>query len=121
MVKEIAYFAYPVTDVLRARRFYEEVLGLTIGQNWENQWVEYDIGGVTLAIAKFGPEMQAGAQGGHVALEVEDLTAVLAKLRSAGAQIKMEPFEGSVCTSAVVLDPDGNPIVIHKRKPVKLV
>ena len=108
MITEIAFSAY------------QEVLGLKVGQNWEDQWVEYDIAGDTLAIARFGSEMQPGAQGGHVALEVTELDAMLAQLKAAGARVKMEPFDSPTCRTAVVLDPDGNPLCLHQRKPVKL-
>ena len=120
MITEIAFSAYPVSDMKRARQFYEEILGLKVDQNWEDQWVEYDIAGATLAIARFGPDMQPGAQGGHVALEVTGLDAMLAQLKAAGVRVKMEPFDSPICRTAVVLDPDGNPLCLHQRKPVKL-
>ena len=72
-----------------------------------------------LAIARFGPDMQPGAQGGHVALEVTDLDAMLAKLKAAGVRVKMEPFDSPMCRTAVVLDPDSNPLCLHQRKQVK--
>ena len=53
-VVEIAFSCYPVTDMSRARAFYEGVLGLTAtmdNQMEGDHWVEYDIGLGTLAIA----------------------------------------------------------------------
>ena len=52
--KEIAFVAYPVTDVARARKFYEGVLGLKPNAALASEtphWIEYDIGSGTLGIA----------------------------------------------------------------------
>lgn len=37
-VKHIAFMMYPVKDVARARRFYEEDLGLKLTNNFREQW-----------------------------------------------------------------------------------
>ena len=44
MVNSIAFTLYPVTDMARARRFYEDRLGLrmTRREAREFEWVEYD-------------------------------------------------------------------------------
>jgi extradiol dioxygenase family protein len=45
MFKKVAFTYYPVTDVARARKFYEETLGLksgSAGNQGDNWWVEYD-------------------------------------------------------------------------------
>lgn len=49
--KEIAFVAYPVTDIARARQFYEGVLNLKPNAPLESEqphWIEYDIGSGTL-------------------------------------------------------------------------
>ena len=48
MFKKVAFTYYPVTDVVRARKFYEETLGLksgSVGNQGDNWWVEYDLPG----------------------------------------------------------------------------
>ena len=35
MLKSIAFFVYPVSDMARARKFYEEALGLKMGMNFK--------------------------------------------------------------------------------------
>jgi extradiol dioxygenase family protein len=43
MFKKVAFTYYPVTDVARARKFYEETLGLksgSAGNQGDNWWVE---------------------------------------------------------------------------------
>jgi predicted enzyme related to lactoylglutathione lyase len=50
-----------------------------------------------------------------VGLEVADFDAALAQLKSQGARFRMEPIATPVCRMALVSDPDGNTICIHKR------
>jgi len=60
MLTGIAFYVYPVSDMARARRFYEEVLDLKVESNFGDEWIEYGIGGGTFAITtevmrRFGP------------------------------------------------------------------
>jgi extradiol dioxygenase family protein len=46
MIKKVAFTMYPITDVARARKFYEETLGLkrgSMGSQGEQYWIEYDL------------------------------------------------------------------------------
>ena len=57
-VTEIAFSCYPVTDMKRARQFYEGVLGLKVSHTSGSDtkgFVEYDIGPGTLAIPASHP------------------------------------------------------------------
>jgi predicted enzyme related to lactoylglutathione lyase len=115
---EIAFTGYPVTDLKRARQFYEGTLGLTVartGGDENHGWVEYDIGPGTLSIGNVAPEWKPSPGGGCAALEVEDFGAALERLKAAGCSVN-GPFESPVCRMVVVSDPDGNSVVIHKRK-----
>ena len=38
MIQSIAFTAYPVADMERARRFYEDVLGLVPGETMGPYW-----------------------------------------------------------------------------------
>lgn len=118
-VTEIAFSCYPVTDMERARSFYEGVLGLkpTMDHKMEGaHWVEYDIGAGTLAIG-VAPGMAPSRDGCSVSLEVEDFDAALAEIKAAGVEIQFGPLETPVCYMLFVRDPDGNSVGIHKRKP----
>ena len=54
-IKEIGFVAIPVTDISRARKFYEDVLGLEVSDEMMGgKWIEYAIGDNTLAIANVG-------------------------------------------------------------------
>lgn len=118
-IVEIAFVGYPVTDLKRAREFYEEILGLKVTHTFGNDefaWVEYDIGPGTLAIGNGAPEWKPSANGGCAGLEVEDFDAAINRLREHNTPFMREPFETPVCSMAIVSDPDGNSILIHKRK-----
>ena len=116
---EYAYTAYPALDISRARAFYENVCGLPPSQVWEetdHAWVEYDLAGHTLALVTGVPGWRPCADGASIALEVEDFDAAMSALRAAGAAVVMEPGEFPGCRMAVVRDPEGNSLVIHRRK-----
>ncbi len=118
-VTEIAFTGYPVTDLKRARQFYEGALGLSATRVFGDEntaWVEYDIGPGTLAISNFAPEWKASAGGGSVGLEVADFEAAIRELKAGGYAIPLGPLDTPVCHMAVVSDPDGNSVTIHKRK-----
>ena len=118
-INEIAFSCYPVTDMARARKFYEGVLGLKPtmqeGQPGGMQWTEYDIGNGTLSIGAGVSGWKPTAEGCSVALEVEDFEAAVAHLKASSVKFRMEPFATPVCQMAFIYDPDGNAICIHKR------
>ncbi len=117
-IKGIGFVAIPVTDVARARKFYEEVLGLDVVEEMmSGQWVEYAIGNETLAIANVGEQWTPCDQGTAAAFEVEDFNEAMKQLNNQHVRFAAEPFETPCCHMAVVQDPDGNKLIIHKLKP----
>jgi predicted enzyme related to lactoylglutathione lyase len=114
--KKIAFTGIPVTDIKRARAFYEGVLGLKAGEFGEGVWIEYEIGPDTLAIGSVGDQWKPSEDGTSVAIEVEDFDAAIKSLKQAKAPFAAEGIESPVCRMAVVQDPDGNKIIIHKLK-----
>ncbi len=116
MLKSVAFFVYPVTDMARARKFYEETLGLQLGMNFQDAWVEFDLAGQTLDITNMDMGHQPGAKGGAIAFEVDDYGKAIAALKEKKAPFVMDTYETPVCHFAVVADPDGNQVMIHRRK-----
>ena len=118
-VIEIAFSCYPVTDMARAQKFYEGVLGLkptfTVGEPGGMQWTEYDIASGTLALGCGAPDWRPRPDGCSVGLEVEDFDAAIAQLRANQVKFRKEPFPTPVCRMAFIADPDGNTLCIHKR------
>jgi predicted enzyme related to lactoylglutathione lyase len=118
-VIEIAFASYPVTDLKRARQFYEGVLGLKQARFFGKEntgFVEYDIGPGTLEIGNVVPDWKPSPGGGSIGLEVDDFDAAINRLRTSGCAFRLEPMDTPVCHMAVVSDPDGNSVTIHRRK-----
>ena len=119
-VTAFAFTGYPVTDLARARAFYEQLLGLKPATAWEGDgkgWIEYEVGDGCLAITNSSvDDWQPSSNGPCLALEVADFAATVAALRAAGVKFKMEPMEFPPCHFVAVFDPDGNQLIIHHRK-----
>jgi predicted enzyme related to lactoylglutathione lyase len=115
MITSVAFTVYPVRDMAKARAFYEGALGLNLTHDFRGEWLEYDLGDTTFAISTMDNNHQAGAKGALVAFETDDLDAFIQRLKGKGVTFVMDTFETPVCRMAVVADPDGNQLVIHKR------
>ena len=115
MITSIAFTVYPVREMARSRRFYENVLGLTVGYTFGDVWVEYDVGGSTFAITTTDMGHPPGAKGAVVAFETSDLDAFVNTLKEKSVPFVVEPFSTPVCRMAVIEDPDENHVTIHKR------
>jgi predicted enzyme related to lactoylglutathione lyase len=115
MIQKIAFTMYPVSDVPRARKFYEETLGLTPGLAGGREgmwWIEYDLpGGGCLALTN-----TTGGQpgGGTVALEVVDLDRLIFDLKAKDVEFKSDLIHGPNCRMAVCVDTEGNQLVLHQ-------
>ncbi len=117
-IKKIGFVAIPVTDMKRARGFYEDVLGLkTSEEMMSGRWVEYAVGDDTLAIANVSDTWTPSDQGTGAAFEVESFDDAIKRLKDRHVRFAAEPFETPCCHMAVVQDPDGNKVIIHKLKP----
>ena len=117
-IKGIGFVGVPVTDLKRARAFYEDVLGLKVSDEMMGgKWIEYGVGNDTLAIANVGDAWTPSDQGTGAALEVEDFDEAISRLKDRQVRFAAEPFETPCCHMAVIQDPDGNKLMIHKLKP----
>jgi len=117
-ITAIGFVAVPVTNIGQARSFYEEVLGLrTSDEMMGGKWIEYAVGEDTLAIANVSDTWTPSDQGTGAAFEVEDFDDAIDRLKDQHVRFATEPFETPCCYMAVVQDPDGNKLIIHKLKP----
>jgi catechol 2,3-dioxygenase-like lactoylglutathione lyase family enzyme len=105
-VQRIDFIAQPVGDLARADAFYGETLGLTRNPASGDRWVEYETGNLTLALSTFG---------GALALRVPDVAEARAELEEQGTEFAIDTFDSGVCHGAPFSDPDGNPILFHRR------
>jgi len=116
-VKDIAFVGYPVTNLDRARDFYERVLGLKCTMNHPVddtvRWIEYDVGTSTLAISNAWPP--SGQSGPSAALEVADLDAAVEKLRADNVTFKTDIMASPSCRFVAITDPDGNDLTLHQH------
>ena len=116
-VQRVDYIRVPVKDIEEAKQFYGEVLGLEQNPNSPaDDWIEYETGNVTLAVMtphthdyEFTP-----LPPGIIALRVPDVAEAKAKLQAAGIQVN-DMWDSGACHGAGVLDPSGNPILLHRR------
>lgn len=120
MIQEIAFVGYPTKNMKNARAFYEGVLGLVPTDEFgpttdESEFIEYNIGTTTLSVANV-PDWNPTKDGPSLALEMIDLDDAIAKLKENGVVFTMEKIETPACHMAMILDPDGNSILVHKRK-----
>jgi predicted enzyme related to lactoylglutathione lyase len=116
MIKEVAFVAIAVADRERARRFYQETLELKPAlTQMDGAWVEYEIGGTTIGVGSH-PAWLPSRDGTTVAFEVDDIDAEVARLSERGVTFDIPKTETPVCWMAQFRDPDGNKLVIHKRK-----
>jgi predicted enzyme related to lactoylglutathione lyase len=116
---EIAFSCYAVKDMARSCAFYQGVLGLKKTEDHNSKdghWVEFDIGAGTLALCE-ALGWEPSSKGCTVGLEVNDLDDAHEALKAANVTITMDPIDTPFCRMLIVSDPDGNPLIIHKRKP----
>ena len=115
MVKDVAFIAYSVSDVPRAVAFYRDTIGLTPGDAWGDQWIEFNVGATTFGV---GNGETLGIEPGKsfsVAFEVDDVSAMQSRLKAADVEVG-DLNESPVCWTCFVTDPDGNKFALHQRK-----
>ena len=116
ITNEVAFVAVAVSDKERARKFYQETLELKPARTqMDGAWVEYDLGPTTIGVGCH-PAWKPSRDGTTIAFEVENIDAAIDKLKGCGVTFDIEKTETPVCWMAQFRDPDGNKLVIHKRK-----
>ncbi len=121
MIKDIAFTVYAVTDIEKARAFYEGILGLIPGSEFDGSknpsWIEYNVGSGVFAVGS-SPDWKPSEDGAVIAFEVENFEEMVQKLKDANIPFKLEPQSFPTCHMTVVSDPDKNRVLIHKKKLV---
>jgi predicted enzyme related to lactoylglutathione lyase len=118
MFLKVAFTLLSVEDAVRARNFYEQVLGLQRGLAApDGVWTEYDLpGGGCLALFRHPDPKHARAPGGggSVALEVADLDALNQRLKEAGVVYEGDVVHGPHCRMSNIRDSEGNSLILHQ-------
>ena len=121
MLSKVAFTMYPITNVDRARQFYERTLGLevgVVGGQGDMHWVEYDLpGGGCLTLTNTSGEEPSAAAGGTIAFEVDNLSTLMERLKSENVRFTSDVVRGPNCQMAVCLDSEGNSILLHQLDP----
>lgn len=112
----------PVVEMARARKFYEEALGLPPGRARPSGETRYEAGGTSFALYPRATPTRAD----HTALtwEVSDIAAEMKALRARGVRFEEYDLPGlktveGVCVlgaerAAWFRDPEGNILCIHQ-------
>ena len=125
-MKSLFHFAFNITDLDTARRFYGGVLGCKEGRSTDT-WVDYDFFGhqISMHLGEPFPTANTGRVGDTLVpmphfglvLNLPDWNALAERLRAAGTQFVVEPhlrFEGLPGEQWTMFfrDPFGNPIEV---------
>ena len=119
----MAVARYIVDDVDEALTFYTEVLGFELVKRWGPPFASIGKDDLQLWISGPGTSARKAMPGGEdpapggwnrIVVEVADLEAVVAELRSRGATFRNEPLEGPGGTQVLIEDPSGNPIEVFQ-------
>jgi catechol 2,3-dioxygenase-like lactoylglutathione lyase family enzyme len=112
----------PTPDWEAMRRFYGEILCLEEAGGWDlpgDRGAFLSAGAGELELMEADPvalEVLPEPGAWHLALEVEDLDAMLARVRAAGApvvrKVVIQPWGVRDC---VVRDPAGNPVLLYEQ------
>jgi len=117
IVERTDFVTVPVTDVERARVFYEETLGLPKISNG-GAWPEFQLGeNISLYLmdpTQIGQPFRAPHQA-HIALRVADVAETRRDLEQRGVEFEGEILDTGVCHMAFFRDPDGNALMLHRR------
>ncbi len=123
MIKKVAFFAHPTRDMEKMKQFYGEVLGLPNTASYDTVWAEFDTpDGKSIALDGYSPQFSDETRA-YLALETDDIEAEVEKLRAAGTPIAKEiwtnrtPEGVEVCKMAIVVDPEGHPVMLHQIAP----
>ena len=111
-VERVDFINVPTRDATRAFAWYHEVLGLPLDPNNSE---ELRAGQVTVTFWEpEGEGFEFKPDVGGFALRVADVEEAKAELEAKGVECVGSGDTG-VCNMAVVLDPDGNAVILHRR------
>jgi catechol 2,3-dioxygenase-like lactoylglutathione lyase family enzyme len=116
-------FRYLVDDVQTAIDFYTDMLDFEIGEKWGSAFATVTRSGITLwlsgpetSAAKAMPDGRVPKPGGwnRLVLDVENLDALVEKLRESGAEFRNDIVVGPGGRQILLNDPSGNPIELFE-------
>jgi predicted enzyme related to lactoylglutathione lyase len=103
-----------VSDMERARLFYEGLIETRVKFADGDQWTQYDIGGQNFALASL-KEAYGAMSGAAAVFEVDQIDPIRTLVPSLGGRLLEERDMGQHGVSLVVSDPDGNVLYLWAR------
>jgi catechol 2,3-dioxygenase-like lactoylglutathione lyase family enzyme len=114
-VEHMDFVTVPTRDAERAKRFYGDTVGLPMERETP-AGAEFRAGQVTLEV--WAPEsagMDFAPNPAGFALRVPDVAAARRTLEEAGVEFLGDTLDTGVCHMALLHDPDGNLLILHRR------
>ncbi len=118
----VGWFEIPVSDLERAKNFYESVLEIKMERNdipgWETVWFPSDesVKGVSGVLMK-GDGYHPGEHGPVMYFTTQDIESALARVVEAGGRIMFPKKDiGEWGYISWLWDSEGNRIALHTRK-----
>ena len=117
IVERTDFISVPVTDIERSKQFYRDTLGLDLID--ERGFPEFQLGEnlslYLVDLTSVGSEFTA-PHTSYIALRVPDVHETRAELESKGVAFDGETHRTPVCHMAFFRDPDGNSLMLHRRR-----
>jgi len=118
MIKDIAYTAYPSSNVAGTRAWYERTLGLRFSAPYAEEGVEQyneaQVGNAYFSLMTSAWMQREPGTGVGVVFEVDDIDATVKSLRDSGITVE-DVYETPVCKITSFDDPEGNKVSLHQR------
>lgn len=97
------------SDLARAKRFYQDVLGLDVAEVEANHHVKFDTTGGFVCVERLGVEDYPSADKAVLFFEVHSLSQVLARI---GVERVIKQGGEGATTWAILHDPEGHNIIL---------
>lgn len=123
MIKQLAHLCIHTGDLDGTENFYLDALGLEPGFNFERAGRRFGFYlklGAGTFIEVFEGERNAPGTIDHFAIEVDDLDAVIARLRRHGIEVTEKKLGADHSWQAWLADPNGVRIELHEYTPESL-
>jgi len=126
MNNAVCWFEIPVTDMDRAKTFYESIFDIEIGvQDFNGTlmgWFPFDSNksGISGSLIKHESYKPSETHGPVIYFESDDISGVLEKVKSNGGKVLQEETEISpeIGKMGVFIDSEGNRMSLYKNAEV---
>lgn len=120
MIKQLAHVCIHTQDLDATEAFYRDVLGMEKSFNFEREGAHFGYylkAGNNSFIEVFKGNPGAAGNINHLALEVDDLDAALARIRACGIKANDKVYGKDEAWQSWLTDPNGVRIELHQYTP----